>query len=104
MNNNNDNLHINVQGDKKGKIPGNAKVNNYLCVRKATSVKRVARLVAERLVREEGYSFCPRSVWKTEVRAKGLAVKFVAPVVTEEIKKKAKKVKTDKPRKGAGTK
>lgn len=76
---------------------GNGTVSTTVCIRKGADVKRLSRGEAEKLVAVEGWSYAPRNLWKKEVRdVKG----YVAPVVEQvEVKKKAKKVKTDKPRK-----
>jgi hypothetical protein len=76
---------------------GNGTVSTTVCIKKDSVVKRLSRPEADKLVAVEGWSYAPRSVWKKEVRdVKG----YVAPVVEQvEVKKKAKKVKTDKPRK-----
>jgi len=81
---------------------GSGSVDNYVCITRGLEVKRVTRTVAAQLVLD-GFSYCPRSLWKKQVRdIKG----YVAPVVVEqkESKVKAKKVKTDKPRIAKGTK
>lgn len=77
---------------------GSGSLKNYVCISKDAEVKRLSRAVADNLVATEGWSYAPRSSWKKLVRdVKG----YVAPVVEQkEVKKKAKKVKTDKPRKG----
>jgi len=77
---------------------GQGSVGNYVCIRKGDDIKRVKRKAGDTLVRVEGYSYCPRSVWKAEVRDKKGYVP--TPVVAEEQPKpKKKKIKTDKPRK-----
>jgi hypothetical protein len=81
-----------------GSRVGSGSLKNYVCISKGTEVKRVKRQVGDRLVAVEGWAYAPRSLWKKEVREKGLAVKFVAPEV-KEVKEKKKKIKTDKPRK-----
>jgi DNA modification methylase len=81
-----------------GSRVGSGTLKNYVCIRKGADVKRLKRNVADAMVRNQGFSYCDRSVWKKEVRdVKG----YVAPVaeVIEQPKKKAKKVKTDKARK-----
>lgn len=81
---------------------GSGSLKNYVCISKGALVKRLSRLVADILVATEGWNYAPRKLWKEKVRdVKG----YSAPVVVEkEVKKKAKKVKTDKPRKGKETK
>lgn len=76
---------------------GSGSLKNYVCISKGAEVKRISRAVADNLVAVEGWSYAPRSLWKKQVRdVKG----YQAPVVEQkEVKKKAKKVKTDKPRK-----
>lgn len=76
---------------------GSGSLKNYVCVSKGAEVKRLSRPVADNLVATEEWSYVPRKLWKEKVRdVKG----YVAPVVEQkEVKKKAKKVKTDKPRK-----
>lgn len=76
---------------------GSGTLSNYVCIVKGADVKRTSRLVADNMVAVEGWSYAPRSLWKKQVRdVKG----YEAPVVEQkEVKKKAKKVKTDKPRK-----
>ncbi len=81
-----------------GSRVGSGSLKNYVCITKGSEVKRVSRKTGDQLVAKEGYSYCPRSKWKKEVRdVKG----YEAPVleVKEQPKKKAKKVKTDKSRK-----
>ncbi len=77
---------------------GSGSLKNYVCISKGAEVKRLSRPVADTLVTTDGWSYAPRSLWKKQVRdVKG----YEAPVVEQkEVKKKAKKVKTDKPRKG----
>jgi hypothetical protein len=77
---------------------GSGSLKNYVCISKGAEVKRLSRLVADNLVATEGWNYAPRKLWKKEVRdVKG----YSAPVVEQkEVKKKSKKVKTDKPRKG----
>lgn len=81
---------------------GSGSLKNYVCISRGAEVKRLSRPVADALVATEGWSYAPRKLWKEKVRdVKG----YVAPVVEQtEVKKKAKKVKTDKPRKAKGTK
>lgn len=75
---------------------GAGSVATTVCVKRDAEVKRLSRKEAEAYV-ANGWSYAPRSLWKKQVRdVKG----YVAPVVEQvEVKKKAKKVKTDKPRK-----
>lgn len=76
---------------------GSGTVSTTVCIKKDSLVKRLSRAEADKLVDTEGWSYAPRSLWKKQVRdVKG----YQAPVVEQkEVKKKAKKVKTDKPRK-----
>ena len=75
---------------------GSGSVGNTVCITNGTDVKKVKRQVASELV-TKGYNYCPRSLWKKEVRDQGT---YVAPVAEQqEPSKKAKKVKADKPRK-----
>jgi hypothetical protein len=64
------------------------KMSNWVCVRNNKNVKRVRRTEAEVLV-QSGWEYCPRSVWKKEVR---------------DVNKAEEKAKTEKkqPRKRKG--
>jgi hypothetical protein len=82
-----------------GSRVGSGSLKNYVCIRKGADVKRLKRVVADEMVRNQGFSYCDRSVWKKEVRdVKGYVAEVVE--VIEQPKKKAKKVKVDKFRKG----
>jgi hypothetical protein len=43
------------------------KLKPYLCVRRGSEVKRVLRREASVLI-DQGWSYCPRKVWKEQVR------------------------------------
>jgi hypothetical protein len=81
---------------------GSGSLKNYVCITKGSEVKRTSRVLADTLVATEGWNYAPRKLWKEKVRdVKG----YSAPIVVQvEVKKKAKKVKDDKPRKGKETK
>lgn len=81
-----------------GSRVGSGSLKNYVCIRKGADVKRLKRAIADAMVKNEGYSYINRSVWKKEVRdIKGYVAEVVE--VKEQPKKKAKKIKTDKARK-----
>jgi hypothetical protein len=41
------------------------------CIKKGAEIKRVKNDVANIAVEEDGWSFCPKSEWKTKVRDVG---------------------------------
>lgn len=77
-----------------GSRVGSGSLKNYVCITKGTVVKRIKRVLADKLVAVEGWNYAPRTLWKKEVRdIKG----YVAPIVEQpEVIKKAKKIKPNK--------
>jgi len=39
-----------------------------ICVRKDAGVRKVKWLEGHRMVAEQGYSYCPRKIWREQVR------------------------------------
>lgn len=73
---------------------GMGSVSTHVCITKGSDVKRANRKLADAMVRDEGWIYCPRSKWKAQFQKSDRGVS-----VAVEAKPKAKKVKVDKPRK-----
>ena len=61
-------------------------------VKKNKSIKRVSDKEAENLVKEKGWKYCPKSVWKKGVRDKDDVLANV-PEIKKSKKKKQKNLK-----------
>jgi hypothetical protein len=64
---------------------GHGKVDNWVCVNKGDEVLRVERKTVEAKYINQGWNYCPKSLWKQKVRDAGSA-----PQVTPAPKKSKK--------------